>query len=81
MAGDPKPRGGWYRQPVAWLGLAIFVASLAGCIWMIVLGSRHADEAVPTGARVFKVPTNEPIAAPTQAPTAAPAEAPPEPPQ
>ena len=33
----------WYRQPVLWLGAAIFAASLAGCIWTIVLGSRHAD--------------------------------------
>ncbi len=36
----------WYRQPVLWLGMLIFVASLAGCIWMIVLGARHADESV-----------------------------------
>ena len=48
----------WHRQPVAWLGLAIFVASLAGCVWMIVLGTRHADEPVPTGATVFKVPAS-----------------------
>lgn len=33
----------WYRQPVLWLGAVIFAASLAGCIWTIVLGSRHAD--------------------------------------
>jgi hypothetical protein len=81
MARDPTARGSWYRQPVAWLGLAIFVASLAGCIWMIVLGARHADEPVPTGVRVFKVPTNEPIAVPASAPTDAPPEAPPEPPR
>ncbi|MBP1473197.1 hypothetical protein J7I44_02740 [Frateuria sp. MAH-13] len=33
----------WYRQPVLWLGAVIFAASLAGCIWTIVLGARHAD--------------------------------------
>lgn len=37
------PGAGWYRQPVLWLGLAILVASLAGCVWMIVLGQRYAD--------------------------------------
>ena len=37
----------WYRQPVLWLGMAIFVASLAGCVWMIVLGVQHEDPAVP----------------------------------
>lgn len=35
--------GAWYRQPVLWLGAAILAASLAGCVWMIVLGARHAD--------------------------------------
>ncbi|HET6805849.1 MAG TPA: hypothetical protein VFH59_10465 [Frateuria sp.] len=39
----PAGAGAWYRQPVLWLGAAILVASLAGCVWMIVLGSRHAD--------------------------------------
>ena len=42
---DPTPAaaGAWYRQPVLWLGAAILVASLAGCVWMIVLGARHDD--------------------------------------
>lgn len=39
----PDTAGAWYRQPVLWLGAVIFAASLAGCIWTIVLGSRHAD--------------------------------------
>jgi len=39
----PAHAGAWYRQPVLWLGAAILVASLAGCVWMIVLGARHAD--------------------------------------
>jgi hypothetical protein len=39
----PAQAGAWYRQPVLWLGAAIFAASLAGCVWTIVLGARHAD--------------------------------------
>jgi len=51
----------WYRQPVAWLGLAIFIASLAGCVWMIVLGARYADPPVATqGEMVFKLPSARP---------------------
>ena len=37
----PGPRhdraGAWYRQPVLWLGAAVFAASMAGCIWIIVM--------------------------------------------
>jgi hypothetical protein len=51
----------WYRQPVAWLGILLLAASLAGCVAMIVLGVRHADEPVPTvGGQVFKVPAARP---------------------
>lgn len=47
----------WYRQPVAWLGAALFVALLAGCIAMIVVASRYPDDALPaSGDRVLKVP-------------------------
>lgn len=50
--------GAWYRQPVLWLGAVIFVGSLAGCVWMIVLGARHADAPVPTHhTGVFDVPS------------------------
>lgn len=41
--GAPEAAGAWYQQPVLWLGVAILVASLAGCVWMITLGVRHAD--------------------------------------
>jgi len=37
----------WFRQPVLWLGAAIFVASLAGCIVTIVIATRNADVPVP----------------------------------
>jgi hypothetical protein len=43
LPAEPAAAGAWYRQPVLWLGAAIFIASLAGCVWMIVLGARHAD--------------------------------------
>jgi hypothetical protein len=49
--------GRWYRQPILWLGVAIFCASLAGCIAMVVLGSRYADETLPTTAEhLLKIP-------------------------
>lgn len=48
----------WYRQPVLWLGIAIFVGSLAGCVWMIVLGARHADTPLDTSHTVFGVPVS-----------------------
>ena len=54
-------RGRWYRQPVLWLGALLFAASLAGCVWMIVLGARYADQPVATqGEMVFKLPSARP---------------------
>jgi hypothetical protein len=46
----------WYRQPVLWLGALIFAGSLAGCVWMIVLGAHHADTPLDTSHTVFGVP-------------------------
>lgn len=47
----------WYRQPLLWLGLAIFAASMAGCLWIIRVSSRYADPPLPTQARsVMGVP-------------------------
>lgn len=57
----------WYQQPVLWLAAILLVAIIAGCISMIVLGTRHADEAVPVrGETMFKVPTAQPAAAPAR---------------
>ncbi|KAB2899284.1 MAG: hypothetical protein F9K31_08015 [Dokdonella sp.] len=54
----PEPlRSAWYRQPIAWLGVVVLAASLAGCVWLIVLGLQHADEPVATDGVIFKVPT------------------------
>jgi len=54
------PHGAWYRQPIAWLGVLVFAASIAGCIWIIAVGQRHADVPVATPAHgtVFGVPTS-----------------------
>ncbi|HUW53197.1 MAG TPA: hypothetical protein VMV99_07270 [Rhodanobacter sp.] len=48
----------WYRQPVLWLGVAVFIASLAGCVWMIALSVRHADTPLQTSHKVFDVPVS-----------------------
>lgn len=49
----------WYHQPVLWLGIAIFVASLAGCVWLIVVSVRYADTPLDTSSQaVFGVPVN-----------------------
>ncbi|HTM29584.1 MAG TPA: hypothetical protein VL097_09570 [Rhodanobacter sp.] len=48
----------WYRQPVLWLGALVFVGSLAGCVWMIMLGARHADTPLDTTHTVFGVPVS-----------------------
>jgi hypothetical protein len=48
----------WYRLPIVWLGATIFFASIAGCIGMVVLASRYADEALPLGSdQLLKMPT------------------------
>ncbi|MEO6799928.1 MAG: hypothetical protein ABI178_08325 [Rhodanobacter sp.] len=46
----------WYRQPVLWLGIAVFVGSLAGCVWLIVVSVRYADTPLNTSRAVFGVP-------------------------
>ena len=48
----------WYRQPVLWLGAFVFVASLAGCVWIIMLGANHADTPLDTPHTVFGVPVS-----------------------
>jgi hypothetical protein len=51
----------WYRLPILWLGALIFGASVAGCVLMILLGSRHADEPLPdAGMTLLKMPLGSP---------------------
>jgi hypothetical protein len=58
---------------VLWLGIAVFVASLAGCVWMITLGMQHDDAPVDAPRPVFGVPARRHAApaAPAQAPAPA----------
>lgn len=47
----------WYQVPVVWLGVLIFIASLAGCVWIIVVSVQHRDEALPVSTHaVLGVP-------------------------
>lgn len=56
---SPHEGTAWYRLPVAWLGILVFVASLAGCAWIIVASVRYADEPLPiAGHAVLGVPAH-----------------------
>jgi hypothetical protein len=67
-----QPHTAWYRQPVVWLGVLVFVASIAGCVWIITVGIRHADTPVATSrANVLGVPAS-PHRAPQPATSARP---------
>ena len=53
-----RPGGPW-RQPVVWLALLVFLASLAGCIITIVLAVQAADPSdAVTHERLFRVPVS-----------------------
>lgn len=56
---DPPRRGSWYSQPVVWLGIAVFAASIAGCVWLIVVGARYDDARLPVRHHVFGVPVQQ----------------------
>jgi hypothetical protein len=60
-----------WRQPVVWLGLAIFVASIIGCIAIIMLAVRHDDPAAGGGVEhLMKMPINRLPANPAPIPGA-----------
>ncbi|NLD53457.1 MAG: hypothetical protein GX652_02190 [Burkholderiaceae bacterium] len=53
-----RPGGPW-RQPVVWLALVVFLASIAGCIVTIVLAVQAADPSDDvTHERFFRVPVS-----------------------
>lgn len=58
----------WYRQPILWLGIAVFVASMAGCVWIIVAGARSADIPLETSHTVFGVPASAHSSHPASSP-------------
>ncbi|MCC7461312.1 MAG: hypothetical protein IT480_02485 [Gammaproteobacteria bacterium] len=49
-------RDAWYSQPIVWLGFAVLAASLAGCLWLIVVSARYQDAPLPAGEALFGVP-------------------------
>lgn len=58
--GDLTRRGSWSSQPVVWLGIVVFGASLVGCLWLIVAAVRYDDAPLDTHHQVFGVPTGQP---------------------
>ena len=57
-------RVAWYRVPVVWLGVLVFAASIAGCVWIIAVSVQYRDEALPVPVHsVLGVPAH-PNAAP-----------------
>jgi hypothetical protein len=53
------PRTPWYRVPVAWLGVLVFAASMAGCVWIIVASVQYRDEPVSVNTHsVMGVPAH-----------------------
>lgn len=52
-----KSHDAWYRHPLLWLGSFILLASLAGCIWMIVMATRYPDPPLDIGEQqTFRMP-------------------------
>ncbi len=56
LRAESRWRSSWYGQPVVWLGIGLFAASIAGCIWLIVVSARYDDQPLPTDGRVFGIP-------------------------
>jgi hypothetical protein len=56
----------WYALPVVWLGAAILLASMVGCIGLIISAARYPDEPVRlSGDELLHVPvTREPQRSP-----------------
>ncbi len=47
-----------FRLPIVWLALALFVATIAGCIVTIMIAVAQPDAALPdVGERLLNVPT------------------------
>ncbi|HET8899020.1 MAG TPA: hypothetical protein VFN09_09650 [Rhodanobacteraceae bacterium] len=57
----PTPRHdghAWYRQPILWLSVVIFIASMAGCIWMIAVSLRYDETPTHHSQSLLGVPTS-----------------------
>ena len=70
-ADEPRPRGArdaWYRQPIVWVAATVLAASIAGCVWLIVVAERYADPPLPTGGlQILKMPLTRPAQPPPDA--------------
>ncbi|MEO6896908.1 MAG: hypothetical protein ABI218_09745 [Caldimonas sp.] len=52
----------WYRQPIVWLASAVLAASLAGCVWLIVVAERNVDPPLPVEElQILKMPLTRPL--------------------
>lgn len=52
-----RGRAGWYRSTILWLGIALFVASIAGCFLTVAIALRHADMPLAVGGeQLLSVP-------------------------
>lgn len=51
----------WYRQSIVWVGAVVLAASIAGCVWLIVIAERYVDPPLPaTGLQILKMPLTRP---------------------
>lgn len=56
----------WFRQPIVWVGTAVLMASIVGCVWMILMAERFADPPLPVeGLQILKMPL-APASAPSR---------------
>lgn len=54
---EPGRGAPWYRHPLFWLGSLVLLASLVGCLWMIVMAARYPDPPLDTGSQqMFRMP-------------------------
>ena len=60
-ASDPPGGASWYRYPVAWLGMLILAASLAGIAALIVVAERYPDASLELRSeRILRAPVAQP---------------------
>lgn len=58
-------REAWHRQPIVWLSSAVFAASIAGCIWLIVVAERNVDPPLQIESlQILKMPLTRPTSPP-----------------
>ncbi|HEX7338968.1 MAG TPA: hypothetical protein VF271_03440 [Rhodanobacteraceae bacterium] len=54
MASKVATRGeAWYHQPIAWLGILVFLSLLAGCVVTVIIATRYTDHPQHGNARTL----------------------------